>query len=296
MFLFCSFIYCIDFKIKIKKLTSETNLLKTCFCKNVKKGNMKKILITIFTILLIISGNANAESKLKKILNSGELRVGTTGDWDPMSVKDPATNSYKGFDIDVMNQLAKDMGVKVKFVPTDWKTIVSGITADRYDVSTSVTKTPKRAEVAGFTETYYKYGTVPLVLKKNLKKYSTWESLNDEKVTIATTLGTSQEEKAKEFFPKSKLKSVEAPARDFQEVLAGRADGHITSSTEANKLVITYPQLAIVQDGEKNPAYLAMMVSKDDQEWNDYVSKWIKDKKASGFLEKLLAKYNLKSL
>ena len=296
MFLFCSFIYCIDFKIKIKKLTSETNLLKTCFCKNVKKGNMKKILITIFTILLIISGNANAESKLKKILNSGELRVGTTGDWDPMSVKDPATNSYKGFDIDVMNQLAKDMGVKVKFVPTDWKTIVSGITADRYDVSTSVTKTPKRAEVAGFTETYYKYGTVPLVLKKNLKKYSTWESLNNEKVTIATTLGTSQEEKAKEFFPKSKLKSVEAPARDFQEVLAGRADGHITSSTEANKLVITYPQLAIVQDGEKNPAYLAMMVSKDDQEWNDYVSKWIKDKKASGFLEKLLAKYNLKSL
>ena len=296
MFLFCSFIYCIDFKIKIKKLTSETNLLKTCFYKNVKKGNMKKILITIFTILLIISGNANAESKLKKILNSGELRVGTTGDWDPMSVKDPATNSYKGFDIDVMNQLAKDMGVKVKFVPTDWKTIVSGITADRYDVSTSVTKTPKRAEVAGFTETYYKYGTVPLVLKKNLKKYSTWESLNNEKVTIATTLGTSQEEKAKEFFPKSKLKSVEAPARDFQEVLAGRADGHITSSTEANKLVITYPQLAIVQDGEKNPAYLAMMVSKDDQEWNDYVSKWIKDKKASGFLEKLLAKYNLKSL
>jgi len=37
-------------------------------------------------------------------------------------------------------------------------------------ISTSVTKTPKRAEVAGFTDTYYKYGTVPLVLKKNLKK------------------------------------------------------------------------------------------------------------------------------
>ena len=37
---------------------------------------------------------------------------------------------------------------------------------------------------------------------------------------------------------------------------------NITSSTEANKLVIKYPQLAIVQDGEKNPAFLAMMVSK----------------------------------
>ena len=255
---------------------------------------MKKLILLALIVLLPFT--ANAESKLDQILASGELKVGTTGDWDPMSVKDPATNSYKGFDIDVMNELAKDMGVKVKFVPTDWKTIVSGITADRYDISTSVTKTDKRAEVAGFTETYYKYGTVPLVLKKNLKKFSTWDSLNNKDVTIATTLGTSQEEKAKEFFPKSKLKSVEAPARDFQEVLAGRADGNITSSTEANKLVITYPELAIVQDGEKNPAFLAMMVSKDDKEWNDYVSKWINDKKSSGFFTNLLAKYNLKSL
>ena len=77
---------------------------------------------------------------------------------------------------------------------------------------------------------------------------------------------------------------------------AGRADGNITSSTEANKLVITYPELAIVPDGEKNPAFLAMMVNKNDRVWNDYVNKWIKDKKSSGFFDKLLAKYNLKSL
>jgi len=115
------------------------------------------------------------------------------------------------------------------------------------------------------------------------------------KCTIATTLGTSQEEKLKNF-SKSKLKSVEAPARDFQEVLSGRADGNITSSTEANTLVVKYPQLVIVKDGEKNPAFLAMMVGKNNKDWNNYVNKWIKGKKASGFFETLLAKYNLKSL
>ena len=103
-------------------------------------------------------------------------------------MKDPKTNKYKGFDIDVMNELAKDLGVKVKFVPSEWKTIVAGITADRYDISTSVTKTPKRAEVAGFTATYYKYATVPLVLKKNLKKFSTWESLNSSNAVSYTHL------------------------------------------------------------------------------------------------------------
>ena len=95
---------------------------------------------------------------------------------------------------------------------------------------------------------------------------------------------------------RDRLNSVEAPARDFQEVLAGRADGNITSSTEANKLVIKYPQLAIVPDGEKNPAFLAMMVPKGDDKWNSYVNDWIKKKKSSGFFTMLLAKYNLKSL
>ena len=184
---------------------------------------MKKIIVFIFSLFFALPSYS---SSLDKILSSGELRVGTTGDWDPMTIKDPATNKYRGFDIDVMNELAKDMGVTIKFVPAEWKTIVSGITSGRYDISTSVTKTPKRAEVAGFTDTYYKYGTVPLVLKKNLKKFPTWDSLNDSKVTIATTLGTSQEEKAKEFFPKSKLNSVEAPARDFQEVLEEARNVH----------------------------------------------------------------------
>ena len=143
----------------------------------VLKRIMKKIVIAFILSLITTTcfADGHAKSKLAAIKKSGELRVGTTGDWDPMSMKDPATNKYKGFDIDVMKELAKDLGVKVKFVPAEWKTIVAGITADRYDISTSVTKTPKRAEVAGFTATYYKYGTVPLVLKKNLKKFPTWD-------------------------------------------------------------------------------------------------------------------------
>ena len=267
-----------------------------CFKYRVKKLQirMKKIILTL--LIAVMAFSANAESRLNKILKSGELRVGTTGDWDPMSLKDPATNKYKGFDIDVSTELAKDMGVKVKYVPTDWKTIVSGITSDRYDISTSATKTAKRALVAGFTNSYYKYGTVALVLKKNIKKFPTWDSLNNKNVTIATTLGTSQEEMAKKIFVKSKLKSIEAPARDFQEVLSGRADGHITSSTEANKLVITYPQLAIVPDGGKNPAVLAILIDQSDQVWLNYVNHWIEIKKAVGFFDVLLKKYGMKSL
>ena len=50
---------------------------------------MKKIITSLF-LALLLTVTAQAESKLQTILKNKELRVGTTGDWDPMSVKDPA--------------------------------------------------------------------------------------------------------------------------------------------------------------------------------------------------------------
>ena len=80
-------------------------------------------------ILAASSVQANAQSALSEILSGGVLKVGTTGDWNPMSMRDIATNTYEGYDIDVMTALAADLGVEVEFVPTDWKTLVAGVTA-----------------------------------------------------------------------------------------------------------------------------------------------------------------------
>jgi len=256
---------------------------------------MKKFLISV--IVALIFTNAQAESRLQKILNSGELKVGTTGDFNPMTVKDPATNSYKGFDIDVAKELAKDMGVKLTFVPTEWKTLVAGIISDKYDLSTSASLSPKRALSAGYTDSYFSYSTIPLANKKKINKFKDWEDLNKKNVKIAVTLGTVQEKMAKEFFPNAKIISVESPARDYQEVLSGRADAHITSNIEASTLVKTYDDLAIVPVSKgKRPTPLAWLVKQDDQVWINYVNHWIALKKASGFFDTLLKKYNLKNL
>ena len=158
----------------------------------------------IFAIigLLAFTGFANAESRLQQIQESGKLRVGTTGDWNPMSMKDSSTNSYVGFDIDVVTQLAQDMGVELELVPTDWKSIVAGITSDKYDISTSASLSPKRALVSGYTNSYFKLATVPLTLKKNLNQFQSWDDINQSNVTVAVTLGTTQEMQAKSYFPK----------------------------------------------------------------------------------------------
>ena len=244
--------------------------------------------------LIAAGGAASAQSALQDILNNGVLKVGTTGDWNPMTMKDAATDSYTGYDIDVMTALAADLGVEVEFVPTDWKTLVSGVTAGKYHMTGSASISPARAKAAGYSQSYFSLATVPLINKADAEKFKDWGDLDNGDVTVAATLGTTQEKQVKEFFPNAQYKIVEAPARDFQEVLAGRAQAHITSNVEANKLIAQYPELMIVPvSAPRARTPIAMLLPQDDQVWINYVNTWITLKKEAGFFDELGAKWNL---
>ena len=51
------------------------------------------VLAVLGTVLIAGSAQAESTSRLKSILDKGEIRVGTTGDWNPMTMKDPASSS-----------------------------------------------------------------------------------------------------------------------------------------------------------------------------------------------------------
>lgn len=256
---------------------------------------MKFFKIAAATLVLAASSvQATAQSALIEILSNGVLKVGTTGDWNPMTMRDVATNSYTGYDIDVMTQLAADLGVEVEFVATDWKTLVSGVTSGQYHITGSASVSPSRAKAAGYSDSYFSLATVPLTLKENAGRFSSWDDLNKADVSVAATLGTTQEKQVKEFFPDAQHRIVEAPARDFQEVLAGRADANITSNVEANKLVAQYDQLMIVPVAEgRAPTPIAMLLPQADQVWINYVNTWITLKQEQGFFDTLGKKWQL---
>ena len=252
--------------------------------------------ISAALVLCVLAAPAQAQSALQEILSSGVLKVGTTGDWNPMTMRNPADNSYTGYDIDVMTELAKDLGVKVEFVPADWKTLVSGVTSGKYHLTGSASISPARAKAAGYSTSYFSLATVPLILGKNAERFKDWADLDMADVTVAATLGTTQEKQVKQFFPNAQHKIVEAPARDFQEVLAGRADAHITSNVEAHKLVDKYPQMMIVPvSAPKAPTPIAMLLPQADQVWINYVNTWVALKQERGFFADLGRKWKLQN-
>jgi cyclohexadienyl dehydratase len=259
-------------------------------------GTVKKLsILAAAAAMIAISAPSHAQdSALKKILETGVLKFGTTGDWNPMSIRDAASGDYKGFDIDIATELANDLGVKLEFVKTDWKTLVNGVIAGQYDITSSASLNPGRAKVAGYSESYFELASVPITHKETLGKFNDWDDINKAGVTVATTSGTVQEPLVKRIFPNATIKVVEAPARDFQEVLAKRADVHVTSNVEAATLVEKYSQLAIIPVKEPvAPTPVAMLMPQADQVWINYVNHWIKLKKARGFFKQTAEKWGL---
>jgi cyclohexadienyl dehydratase len=250
---------------------------------------------TLALLLVLAAGTAAAqESRLKRVLDTGVLRVGTTGDFLPMTLRDPATNSFRGFDIDAANDLAKELGVKVEFVPTDWKTLVAAVVADKFDIAMSGTSmNVGRAKAVGFTVPYIYVGTVALTAREKAGRFKSWADADRPQVSVAVILGTVFEEQAKAVFPKARLVKVEAPATAYQEVLAGRADVTITSNLDAANLVEKYGQLVTFGGDLRYRRPLAYIVPQTDQVWINFVNHWVTMKQASGFFEELARKWKI---
>ena len=235
---------------------------------------------------------ANGVSGLQAILERGTLRVGTPGDFQPFSFKDPSTNEYVGHDVELVARLAADMGVELEFVSTDWKNLVSGVAAGKYDITTGASYNMGRAKTAGYTLPIIQVGTVPLTLKKYAQQYRNWSDIDKEGTTVAVTLGTVFEDQAKSLFRNASIKAVEPPARDYQEVLSGRAPVSITSTFEASKLVENYDNLMIVPvDAPRFQNAIGLLAGQNDQVLINYVNVWITMQRTNGFLESLKAKW-----
>ena len=235
------------------------------------------------------------ESALNKILNAGKLRVGTTGDFNPMSFRDPETKELKGHQVDAAKQLADDLGVEVEFVPTDWKTLLSGLTADKYDiVMTGTSMTVARAKAVGYTSPWGRTGYMPLTRKEIADKFKSWDDLNDSNVTVAYNLGTSFEEFVKRELPNATVKRVESPARDWQELVAGRVDVTISSILEAGILAQKHDNLQPLFGNDiRNSVPLGFLVPQDDPIWLNFMNNWVMMKKSLGFFKSLNKKWGI---
>jgi len=107
------------------------------------------------------------ESTLEQALRRGVLRVGMST-FVPWAMKDK-TGKLIGFEIDVATRLAKDMGVKVEFVPTKWAGIIPALLTGKFDVIIGgMGMLPKRNLKVNFSVPY-DYSGMSIVANRELR-------------------------------------------------------------------------------------------------------------------------------
>jgi polar amino acid transport system substrate-binding protein len=100
-------------------------------------------------------GGGGGGDLLQEVKDRGTLRVSTDPAYPPQSFLNNQ-GEFKGFDIDVTEEIAKRMGVEVEWMTPSWEVITAGSWNGRWDLSVgSMTITPERSKVLYFSPAYY---------------------------------------------------------------------------------------------------------------------------------------------
>ena len=143
-----------------------------------RKRNFNRLASLVVAIVAVLAvsacggGGSSGSSDgggnlLQEIKDRGTLRVSTDTAYPPQSFLSNS-GEYKGFDIDVAEEIAKRMGVEVQWLTPSWDVITAGNWNGRWDISVgSMTVTPERAKVLYFSTPYYYTPAAVAVHKDN---------------------------------------------------------------------------------------------------------------------------------
>ena len=134
---------------------------------------MKKFL-TALLMTFIFSMNIAQAGHLEEIIERGTIRIGTTGDYRPMSYFNATTGEYEGIDAELSKLIAESLGVKIEYVKTTWSTLTADTLAGKFDIALcGISRNYARAKVLAMSDGYGvgRFGKTILCRKKDAKKF-----------------------------------------------------------------------------------------------------------------------------
>lgn len=236
------------------------------------------------------------KTKLEEIQESGVIKVGSTGDYQPMSYLDPETGQYVGFDAELAEDLADSLGVDIEYVPTSWPTLMDDTLAGKFDVAIcGITVTDERKEQALMSEGYLENGKTILCRAEDAGKYTGLGKINRPEVRVMVNPGGLNEKFARENLPDATLIIHDVNQEIPGLVASGEADIMITEIMEAGYYVGQDGRLAAPLIHEPfTHGQLGVLMQKGSEDLLDYVNEFLANEKESGRTDELAEEYYLR--
>ncbi|MEE0905793.1 MULTISPECIES: amino acid ABC transporter substrate-binding protein [Bifidobacterium] len=165
------------------------------------------------------SNGSAASSELDQIKKNGAIVFGTEGTYAPFSYHD-SDNKLTGYDVEVATAVAKELGVKAKFVESNWDSLLAGVDSKKFDsVADQVTPNGERKQKYDFSDLYTYSQGVAVTKKGNtdIKTFADIKGKNAAETKTSNWNQTAQEHGAN-------IVSVNDFAQAVDAITAGRAD------------------------------------------------------------------------
>ncbi|EKQ50574.1 MULTISPECIES: ABC transporter substrate-binding protein [unclassified Clostridium] len=251
-----------------------------------KSGIVKKILalatISAITISMVGCGSSSTAKKqnsLEAIKAKGKLVIGTSADYPPYEFHKEVDGKDKivGFDIDIANELAKDLGVQVEIKDMAFDGLLVALQSDKIDmVFAGMTPTDERKQNADFSDIYYT-ATHRFILRSG--EETSIKSMDDLKgKKIGVQKGSIQEGIAKDNFDAANIKSLDKVTDLVLDLKNNKVDAVLAELPVAEINVQKNEGIAIAKDlVVKDPdGGSAIAMKKNSPELQAEVNKTIK--------------------
>ena len=242
-------------------------------------------IIGLMGAALVSCGGDKAKDQAK---DDKVLIAATEPTFDPFDTVDE-NGKLVGFDMDLMNAIAKNQGFKVEYKQFEFDSLIPAIQSDAADMITAGMNgdNPDRRKKVDFSDPYYKSGLVVLVKKDN-DKIKDMDSIGKDSV-VASQIGTTGADKANELKEEGKIKDVKINNgydQCFLMLENGDVNAVIVDKPVAEKIISKNKNLKIVGD-TVNAESFAFAVKKGNTELLEKINAGLKNVIADGTYDKL---------
>ena len=196
---------------------------------------MSKFLSCVVIALILAAAPAYAQdrSRLDEIVSRGTLRVGMTGDYLPFTYFDKATQTFRGFDVDMAEALGKALGVRVEYVQTAWPQLMKDFEADKFDIAMGgVSITLDRQKKGLFSTPIMREGKTPIARCADKDKYATLADIDKPGTRVIVNPDGTNERFVRSHVKSAEIKVFGDNVAIFDEIANGDADLMMTDASE----------------------------------------------------------------
>jgi polar amino acid transport system substrate-binding protein len=256
--------------------------------------NKRHISIYLVTgiLLILFSLPAVSQKVLAAIVKKGEIRIGTTGNQPPYSMKSK-TGELMGYEVDLANALASHMGVKLKLVEMPFSELMEAIKSGKIDaIMSGMTITPERNLSVLFAGPYIISGKSILTKSNKVSAFNADSSASGKKYKIVSLKGSTSEEFVKTVMSKHESITVDNYNDAVNMIINDQADAMVADKPICVITIMKYPGKDLVTTQEPLTIEpIGMALPPGDPQFLNLVTNYLSTLQISGILPALEKKW-----